>query len=173
VRQRFGWQLGELPAGYDHKYIYSTLGYNFKPTEMQAGLAVHRWTDCQHLSNRRAISGPTMRSRVRRSICRRRSARESFVVWFPITVREGISRVALIKWLEDANIETRLVFGGNILKQPGYRDIPRRVHGSLEQSDRIMRDTFFLGVFPGMTAEKIAFITARLSAFFDGHASVT
>lgn len=176
--KRFDWQLGDLPAGYDHKYIYSMLGYNFKPTEMQAAIGCAQMDRLPSFVERRRanfrlfydalakyegrIVLPTIDPRANPS-------------WFgfPITVCEGISRVALIKWLEDANIETRLVFGGNILKQPGYRDIPRRVHGSLEQSDRIMRDTFFLGVFPGMTEEKIAFITARLAAFLDDHAHAT
>jgi CDP-6-deoxy-D-xylo-4-hexulose-3-dehydrase len=71
---------------------------------------------------------------------------------FPITVREGVSRAALVQALETANIETRQVFGGNILKQPGYRDIPRRVHGTLTETDRIMRDTFFVGAYPFLTS---------------------
>lgn len=85
---------------------------------------------------------------------------------FPITVREGVSRAALAQHLETANIETRQVFGGNILKQSGYRDIPRRVHGTLTETDRIMRDTFFVGVYPGLTAEMVDFIPRRVGEFW-------
>jgi len=88
--------------------------------------------------------------------------------WFalPITVQGGVSRRELVHWLESANIETREVFGGNILKQPGYADIPRRVAGSLERTDRIMRDTFFIGVYPGLTDEMIAYVLDTFRAFF-------
>lgn len=170
--KRFGWDLGELPHGYDHKYIYSTLGYNFKPTDMQAAIGVaqldrlpdfiearrrnfSRFYEALTPYNDRLVL-PTIDERANPS-------------WFgfTITVREGIKRVELIKWLEDANIETRLVFGGNILKQPGFQNITRRVHGTLDESDRIMRDTFFVGVFPGMTDEKIDFVTERIKAFLD------
>ena len=81
-------------------------------------------------------------------------------------MRAGVSRSELVQWLETANIETRQVFGGNILKQPGYRDIPRRVHGALEQTDRIMRDTFFVGVYPGMAPAMVDLIVERIGAFF-------
>ena len=73
---------------------------------------------------------------------------------FPITVKNGLSRRKLVQWLENANIETREVFAGNILKQPGYKGIPARVHGTLEETDRIMRDTFFIGVYPGLADEQ-------------------
>lgn len=169
--KRFGWELGELPRGYDHKYIYSTLGYNFKPTDMQAAIGVAQldrlpgFIEKRRENFRRLYEAlapfqdglilPTLDPRANPS-------------WFsfPITVREGVSRAELVHWLETANIETRQVFGGNILKQPGYRDIPRRVHGTLEQTDRIMRDTFFVGVYPGMTPAMIDVIVDRIGAFF-------
>jgi CDP-6-deoxy-D-xylo-4-hexulose-3-dehydrase len=84
---------------------------------------------------------------------------------FPITVR-GIERRDLVQWLETANIETRELFGGNILRQPAYRDIARRVSGSLVESDRIMRDTFFIGVYPGLTDEMIEFVLKVFGDFF-------
>ncbi len=171
--KRFGWQLGELPCGYDHKYIYSTLGYNFKPTDMQAAIGCAQLERLPGFVEQR-------RKNFHQFYTALASHQDKLILptldprgdpsWFgfPITVRSGVERVALIKWLEDANIETRLVFGGNILKQPGFQQIERRVHGELTESDRIMRDTFFVGVFPGMTAEKIRFVTERISAFLNG-----
>ena len=88
--------------------------------------------------------------------------------WFalPITVRKGLSRRALVQWLEKAKIETREMFGGNILKQPGYQNIRCRISGSLEQTDRVMRDTFFIGVYPGLTDEMIEFVLESFAEFF-------
>jgi CDP-6-deoxy-D-xylo-4-hexulose-3-dehydrase len=85
---------------------------------------------------------------------------------FPITVREGVDRRALIQHLEAARIETRLVFGGNILRQPGFLNIERRVSGTLDGSDRIMRDTFFLGVYPGLGEAQIQYVLEQVHGFF-------
>ncbi len=85
---------------------------------------------------------------------------------FPITVKHGVSRRELVQWLEAAKIETRSVFGGNILRQPGYSNIRCRVYGELSQSDIIMRDTFFIGVYPGLTPEIMDFVIDRLRGFF-------
>ena len=168
---RFGWQLGGLPRGYDHKYIYSTLGYNFKPTDLQAAIGVAQLERLPEFIAARerhfvrlyeglqpyqdALILPTRDPRSRPS-------------WFgfPLSVNHGYSRDALVQWLESANIETRSVFGGNILRQPGYADIPCRIAGPLTQSDRIMRDTFFIGVYPGLTEEMLAFVLERFQAFF-------
>jgi len=85
---------------------------------------------------------------------------------FPITVRPGVDRARLVQWLEDAKIETRLVFGGNIIRQPGFLNIEKRVHGELTDSDVIMRDTFFIGVYPGLTAEMIGYVLETFGSFF-------
>ena len=81
-------------------------------------------------------------------------------------MREGTDRRALVNHLEAAKIETRLVFGGNILRQPGFLNIERRVHGTLEASDRIMRDTLFVGVYPGLGEAQIDYMLEQISAFF-------
>ncbi|MBI3063000.1 MAG: DegT/DnrJ/EryC1/StrS family aminotransferase, partial [Deltaproteobacteria bacterium] len=85
---------------------------------------------------------------------------------FPITVQNGLSKREMVQWLEGAKIETRAVFGGNILRQPGYARMQHRVFGDLTQSDRIMRDTFFIGVYPGLTPEMVDFMIERLKGFF-------
>ncbi len=169
--KRFGWQLGELPRGYDHKYIYSTLGYNFKPTDMQAAIGVAQLDHLPGFVEKR-------RENFRRLYESLAPFQDRLILpaldprgdpsWFgfPITVREGVSRNELVQRLETANIETRQVFGGNILKQPGYRHIARRVHGTLAESDRIMRDTFFIGVYPGLTAAMLDFVVKTFEGFF-------
>lgn len=173
--RRFGWRLGGLPEGYDHKYIYSNLGYNFKPTDLQAAIGVAQADRIDEFVERRRANFaylyhglqpyqdhvilPTLDPRANPS-------------WFgfPVTVRPGLSRRDLVHWLETANIETREVFGGNILKQPAYQGIRSRVVGGLEETDRIMRDTFFVGVYPGLTEEMLGFIVDRFGAFFKEHA---
>jgi CDP-6-deoxy-D-xylo-4-hexulose-3-dehydrase len=169
--KRFGWQLGDLPCGYDHKYTYSNLGYNFKPTDLQAAVGVAQLDRLpQFIAARRAnfqrlFTG--LQPYSDRLILPRLDPRAD-PSWFalPITVDRGVSRRELVHWLEHANIETREVFGGNILKQPGYRGIAMRQVGPLEQTDRIMRDTFFIGVYPGLTDEMIAYVLDTFAKFF-------
>ncbi len=169
--KRFRWELGELPAGYDHKYIYSNLGYNLKPTDLQAaiGLAqvskISSFVEARRRNFRRLREGlrsledylilPTIDQRANPS-----------PFGFPITVREGIDRRMVVQKLEAANIETRLVFGGNILRQPGFTSIEHRVHGTLERSDTIMRSTFFVGVYPGLTGEMIDYVIEVMTTIF-------
>ena len=172
--KRFCWELGDLPSGYDHKYIYSNLGYNLKPTDLQAaiGLAqaarIPEFVAARRRHFRALYEGlqplaehiilPTVDPRANPS-----------PFGFPITVRPGIDRRAVTEELESANIETRLVFGGNILRQPGFRNIERRIHGSLEESDTIMRSTFFVGVYPGLTAEMIDYMIDTISGVVRKH----
>ncbi len=169
--RRFGWQLGDLPEGYDHKYSYSNIGFNFKPTDMQAAIGtaqadrIPEFVESRRRNFTRLYKGleqyqdelilPTLDPRSNPS-------------WFalPITVRKGLSRRALVQWLEKAKIETREMFGGNILKQPGYQNIRCRISGSLEQTDRVMRDTFFIGVYPGLSDEMIEFVLESFGQFF-------
>jgi len=168
---RFGWQEGELPCSYDHKYIYSNIGYNLKVTDMQAaiGLAqadkIDQFVAARRLNFRLLYEGleeweqylilPKIDPRANPS-----------PFGFPITVRPGVDRARLVQWLEDAKIETRLVFGGNIIRQPGFLNIEKRVHGELTDSDVIMRDTFFIGVYPGLTAEMIAYVLETFGNYF-------
>ena len=169
--RRFGWHLGDLPSGYDHKYIYSHIGYNLKPTDLQAaiGLAqLQRVPDFVDLRRRNfAMLYDGLRAFEDRLILPVSDPRaEASWFGFPITVRDGVSRQSLVRWLETGNIETRSVFGGNILRQPGYQSIDHRVVGTLDRSDQIMRDTFFIGVHPGLSADMLAYVIERVSAFF-------
>ncbi|BDU71011.1 lipopolysaccharide biosynthesis protein RfbH [Mesoterricola silvestris] len=169
--RRFDWHMGELPYGYDHKYIYSNLGYNLKATDLQAaiGLAqfdkIPRFVAARRRNFRLLLQG--LKPLEDRLLLPRIDPRaDPSPFGFPITVREGVDRRALVGHLEAAKIETRLVFGGNILRQPGFLNIDKRVAGSLEGSDRIMRDTFFVGVYPGLGEAQIEYILGVIHGFF-------
>lgn len=173
--KRFGWELGGLPRGYDHKYIYSTLGYNFKPTDLQAAVGVAQVDRLEDFIAKRKQNFERLyrglehfSDRLILPECDDRADPAWFA--FPITVQGGLRRDVIVQWLESANIETRQIFGGNILMQPGYRDISKRVSGSLERSDRVMRDSFFIGVYPGLTDEMIDYVVKTFEEFFASHA---
>lgn len=169
--KRFGWKLGDLPQGYDHKYSYSHIGYNLKPTDLQAAVGVAQLQRLDDFVNRRRANFNLLFNGLKPFedglILPRWDARaEPAWFGFPITVRDGVSRRALVQWLEDANIETRDVFAGNILRQPGYVNAAVRVSGQLTQTDRVMRDAFFIGVFPGLTQKMLEFVIERFTTFF-------
>lgn len=169
--QRFDWQLGDLPQGYDHKYIYSNIGYNLKVTEFQAAIGLAQWQRMpEFVAARRANFAYYQNAFADLSehleLARVDPRAEPSWFGFPITVREHVERNALTAWLEAVNIETRLMFGGNILCQPAYRNIPHRIQGDLFESDRIMNKTFFIGVYPGLTEAMRDFVVERMHAFF-------
>ena len=169
--QRFGWELGSLPAGYDHKYIYSRIGYNLKPTDLQAAVGVVQAERITEFAEKRRQNFLRLYRALEPYqdfvILPRRDPRaEPAWFGFPITVQNGLSKREMVQWLEGAKIETRAVFGGNILRQPGYARMQHRLFGDLTQSDRIMRDTFFIGVYPGLTPEMVDFMIERLKGFF-------
>jgi len=169
--RRFDWQFGELPYGYDHKYVYSNLGYNLKVTDMQAAIGLAQFRKLPQFVEARRRNFKALLEGLKpledRIILPRIDPRANPSPFgFPITVREGTDRRALVNHLEAAKIETRLVFGGNILRQPGFLNIERRVHGSLEASDRIMRDTLFVGVYPGLGEAQIGYMLEQITAFF-------
>ena len=169
--KRFAWQLGDLPFGYDHKYIYSHVGYNLKPTDLQAAigcaqlLKVDEFIAARRRNFARLFEGL---SSLNEFVILPKAHPKANPSWFgfPITVHQGINRTEIVRWLEEARIETRQVFAGNILRQPGFQQIPHRVSGELRGTDRIMTDTFFIGVYPGLTDEMLDFVIKRCSEFF-------
>jgi CDP-6-deoxy-D-xylo-4-hexulose-3-dehydrase len=168
---RFEWQEGELPCGYDHKYIYSNIGYNLKVTDMQAAVGLSQMDKIPQFVEARRRNFKHLHEGLKdwedQLILPRIDPRANPSPFgFPITVREGIDRSKLVRHLEDANIETRLVFGGNIVRQPGFLNIEKRVHGDLSQSDIVMRDTLFIGVYPGLTPEMIEYVLGTFQKFF-------
>jgi CDP-6-deoxy-D-xylo-4-hexulose-3-dehydrase len=169
--QRFGQQHGELPFGYDHKYVYSNIGYNLKATDLQAAVGLAQMDKLDAFAARRRHNFRRLHEALRPlqkhlilPIVDIRTNPSPF--GFPLAVRETVDRRSLTQYLESRRIETRLIFGGNILRQPGYRDIERRVHGSLERSDRIMNDAFFVGVYPGLDDAMIDYMAESLLAYF-------
>lgn len=169
--QRFDWQLGDLPHGYDHKYIYSNIGYNLKVTEFQAAIGVAQWQRMPEFVAARRSNFAYYRDAFADlaehiELARVDPRAEPSWFGFPITVKDHVERNALTGWLEQVNIETRLMFGGNILRQPAYRNIPHRVQGTLTESDRIMNNTFFIGVYPGLTEAMRSFVVERMHSFF-------
>ena len=146
--KRFEWQLGDLPAGYDHKYIYSNLGYNLKVTDMQAAIGLAQLEKVPDFCARRRANFRHLYEGLRRFedrllLPRWLPAADPAWFGFPVTVRGGVSRLELVRFLESRRVETRLVFSGNVLRQPGFRDIRHRVVGELTTSDTVMNETFF------------------------------
>ncbi len=170
---RFGQQLGSLPQGYDHKYTYSHLGYNLKISDMQAACGVaqlkraagfiqKRNENFEYLSNKL--------SNLSDFIEIAQATESSTPSWFgfPITVKEtaGVSRLDLIKYLDQNKIGTRLLFAGNLTRQPYFENVEYRVSGKLTNTDITMNNTFWLGIFPALGAEQLDYIAEKLDEFF-------
>ena len=169
--RRFSFQLGDLPFGYDHKYIYSEIGFNFKITDLQAAIGLAQFDKLEKFISKRKenfMKYYTGLMKFKEFIDLPRWSPKADPSWFgfPITVKKGINRNDLICWLEDKKIETRLLFGGNIIRQPGFKNIKCRIHNNLNNSDRVMSDTFFIGVYPGLTEEMIEYVIYVFDGFF-------
>jgi CDP-6-deoxy-D-xylo-4-hexulose-3-dehydrase len=169
--KRFGWRMGGLPEGYDHKYIYSQIGYNLKPTDLQAAVGVAQLDRLDDFVAKRRRNFDMLYSGLKRfedRLILPRWEAKAAPAWFgfPLTVREEGQRRPLVQWLEDANIETRGLFGGHVLHQPGFMDAGVRVHGELRASETVMNQTFFVGVYPGLSPDAIDFMVSRFETFF-------
>lgn len=165
---RFDRQYGELPLGYDHKYVYSHFGYNLKVTDMQAAIGVAQIKKVPSFTERRRHNFERLYkalSDVQDKFILPEACLNSKPSWFGflLTCREGVDRVKVVKYLEEHGVQTRNLFAGNLIKHPCFDEMRKtgkgyRVIGSLENTDRIMRDTFWVGVYPGMTDEKIDYM---------------
>ena len=167
--KRYEWTLGELPKGYDHKYTYSHLGYNLKSGDIQAAIGLaqldrlhsfielrrRNWT---YLSN--ALKG------LEEFLILPKATENSKPSWFgfALTVKSGSpkTRNQIVQDLNERKIGTRLLFGGNLLRQPAFIETPRRVIGDLVNTDRIMKDTFWIGVWPGLTLEMLDYMIDQI-----------
>jgi CDP-6-deoxy-D-xylo-4-hexulose-3-dehydrase len=174
--KRFTGVYGELPAGYDHKYVYSHIGYNMKATEMQAAIGLQQLKKLPHFIKRRRENFTAWMDGFRQWEDRfflPRATEKSDPAWFafPVTVRKnaGFSRTELTSHLDSKRIETRHLFGGNLLRQPAYAGIPHRLVGSLDRTDAVMNDSFFLGTFPGIDASQQRYVMQTIGAFVSEH----
>ena len=174
---RYDGQYGELPAGYDHKYVYSHFGYNLKATDMQAAIGCAQIEKFPTFVERRIENFNRLKAGLaglEDKIILPSANENSRPSWFGflITVKEGISRNDLVRFLEDRGIQTRMLFSGNLIKHPCFDEMRRsgkgyRVVGNLENTDRIMRDTFWVGVYPGMTNEMIDYMALSIRDYFE------
>lgn len=174
--KRFGWKLGELPEGYDHKYIYSEIGYNLKVLDLQAAIGLEQIKKLPEFVKRRRENFKAIYRHLKKyedKIILPTWHKKANPSWFafPITLTDdcGFTRQELTSFLEARKIETRMVFAGNILKQPAFMDIEREIRGSLINTDKVMNDTFFVGVYPGMTKEKLEFMLGSFDEFFSSY----
>ena len=170
--RRFDWQLGELPYGYDHKYVYSHIGYNLKMTDMQAAVGVAQLDKLDDFVARRNANFKRLLKGLKpleEFLLLPKATKGSEPSWFgfPITVKEGapFSRFDLVRHIESRRIGTRQLFGGNLLRQPAYKGIPVRVVGNLKNADIITEQTFWVGVYPGLSVEMIDYIIESISEF--------
>jgi CDP-6-deoxy-D-xylo-4-hexulose-3-dehydrase len=173
--RRFDWQLGELPYGYDHKYVYSHIGYNLKMTDMQAAVGVGQLDKLDGFIARRNDNFKRLHRGLKpleEFLLLPKATKGSEPSWFgfPLTVKEGapFSRFDLVQHIESRRIGTRQLFGGNLLRQPAYRGIPMRVVGNLKNADIITERTFWVGVYPGLTNEMIDYMIATITEFVTG-----
>ncbi len=173
--KRFSQQFGNLPFGYDHKYVYSHIGYNLKVTDMQAAIGVAQFAKLNSFIGRRKVNFQkihAMLSLYEDRLLLPRPTSNSDPSWFGfvITVREdaGFSRNDLTGFLEANRIETRSLFTGNLLRQPAYMNIEHRVVGELINTDIIMERTFFIGVYPGIDDNQLDYISSVFSRFMQG-----
>lgn len=170
--KRFQWQLGSLPCGYDHKYIYSHIGYNLKTTDLQAALGSSQIERLPAFISRRKENFAYLRAALEpmaEYLILPEATPGSDPAWFglPIGVRENapFSRNELIRELEARKIGTRLLFGGNLLRQPAFENCEYRAIGDLPNTDFVMNQVFWLGVYPGLTPPMLDFVASVIRNF--------
>lgn len=169
--KRFGWKLGDLPEGYDHKYTYSHIGYNLKATDMQAALGLTQLQKLDGFIAARNKNFNYLYSRLSgvEGLIMPKATEHSEPSWFgfPITLdpTHRVNREELLRFLDSKKIGTRLMFAGNILKQPAYRDVSFRVVGDLTNTDIVMMRTFWVGVYPGLTEPMLDYVVENIIEF--------
>ena len=170
--KRFDWQLGSLPKGYDHKYIYSHLGYNLKMTDMQAACGLAQMDRIEGFIDKRKKNFNYLKNGLQPFsdlIILPEATKNSDPSWFgfPITIKpeSRINRIDLLRFLDNHKIGTRLLFSGNIIRQPYFKNLNYRIFSELTNTDVIMNHSFWLGVYPGINEKMLDFIIAKISVF--------
>jgi len=167
--KRFGWQLGDLPFGYDHKYTYSHVGYNLKLTDMQAAVGVAQLDKLPEFVTKRQENFNFLCQGLQdlKDVLQLPEATlNSQPSWFGflISVKENapFTRNELVQYLEEKRIGTRLLFGGNLIKQPAYESLNYRIVGDLPKTDQVMARAFWIGLFPGLTEEMLMYVLSTI-----------
>ena len=169
---RFSQQHGQLPEGYDHKYVYSHIGFNLKATDIQAAIGLSQLKKVETFIEKRSINHQLLLNKFK-------ELEEFFILpektqfsipsWFGFLLvirdKERVNRSELIQYLERKNIGTRLLFGGNLTKQPAYQEVNFRVHKSLINTDKVMNDGFWIGVWPGIESSHIEYMFDTVKSF--------
>jgi CDP-6-deoxy-D-xylo-4-hexulose-3-dehydrase len=170
--KRFCWKLGDLPEGYDHKYTYSHIGYNLKITDMQAACALAQLDKLDDFIKARKANFAFLKERLK--TCEEflhlpEPTPHSDPSWFgfPITVKENspVSRLDLLTYLDQQKIGTRLLFAGNLVRQPSMMGAQYRISGDLTNTDRVMNHTFWIGVQPALTQEMLEYVCSQIEAY--------
>jgi len=171
--KRFEWQLGDLPRGYDHKYVYSHIGYNLKATDMQAALGVSQLNKLDRFVQARKDNFAYLESKLSGvdGLILPVATKKSDPSWFgyPITLdpNHPVDREELLRFLETRKIGTRLLFAGNLTKQPAYRNVDFRIVGNLHNTDIVMSRTFWVGTYPGLTNVMLDYIAESIREFME------
>ncbi|MDN4620957.1 lipopolysaccharide biosynthesis protein RfbH [Paenibacillus sp. PsM32] len=168
-RKRFGWQLGQLPVGYDHKYTYSHLGYNLKVTDMQAAIGLEQLKKVPFFSNQRIHNFNRLKDNlqiIKDILILPEATLNSEPSWFGfiLTVIDGtkFSRNKITQYLETQRVQTRMLFSGNLTKQPAFEGVYYKQIGTLPNTDKIMFDTFLVGVYPGLDDSMIDYMSKKI-----------
>jgi CDP-6-deoxy-D-xylo-4-hexulose-3-dehydrase len=171
--KRFDWELGDLPRGYDHKYIYSHLGYNLKPLDVQAAIGREQLRKLDGFVAARRANHAFLLNVLRpyeEFLLLPQATPHAEPSWFGflVIVRDGapFAKADLVRHLEARHVQTRQLFGGNLLRQPAFKGVPRRVVGDLTNTDKIMNDAFFVGVYPGLTPAMLDYLAGTFADFF-------
>ncbi len=171
-KKRFDWQMGGLPHGYDHKYIYSHIGYNLKVTDMQAAVGVAQLKKLPGFIKERRKNFTILYKGLEKFntfFILPEATPNSTPSWFgfPVLLKETapFTREEFVRFLDARKIATRMLFGGNLLRQPAYEGIQYRISGSLKNTDSVMNNLFWIGVYPGLTVEMLDYIVAAFNEF--------
>jgi len=172
--KRFGWKLGDLPEGYDHKYTYSHIGYNLKATDIQAALGLTQLAKIELFIQKRKDNYEYLRKNLSNieGLSIAQATPNSDPSWFgcPITLdpKHPVNREDLLRFLDSRKIGTRLLFAGNITKQPAYKNVEFRVVGDLTNTDIVMTRSFWVGVYPGLTTSMLDYVIESISDYMSG-----
>lgn len=171
--KRFDWKLGDLPQGYDHKYIYSHIGFNLKVTDTQAAIGLSQLSKADYFVSKRRENHKLLHSLLKpleEYFILPQATENSDPSWFGfmLTIRDSINieRNDFVRYLEKNKIGTRLFFGGNLTKQPAYMKIDKRIVGSTSNSDKVMNDSFWIGIWPGLDMVHLEYMSVVIRNYF-------